>query len=341
MNLPVTVYISTRNRYEQLFHAIQSITFQTQKPSYLVVFDDGEHKDFVKDPIFNHLFFLLSKFGIQWKIIKTPNHGQLKNHFEILNPDNSPTEFIWRMDDDDVADPFFLEKVFKLFEDPKVGGASGRVIHGATLNNDICSPDIKDCLFKFAPQWGEFDNIIETQHFYNTFVYRKSIANYFIIPNLSRIGHREETIFSHRIFKEGYKLLVDGSAHVYHFQAGKGGIRDFNDQAMWDSDEAVFIGLLKDWGIKTNKYKLIHLDNGRGDHYAFKHILPEIREKFNDHKIIISCCYADVFFDDEDVELIDLQSGKFLGGEKYNAYKFMAENNWKSHISEAFRQLYL
>jgi len=90
---------------------------------------------------------------------------------------------------------------------------------------------------------------------------------------------------------------------------------------------------MEKWG-----YKLIVLDNGIGDHFAFLNILPELIKKYK--KIIISCCYPEVFEDFPEVNLISIAAVPLILQERYNIYKWMGDNNWKESIVNAFAKLY-
>jgi hypothetical protein len=98
----------------------------------------------------------------------------------------------------------------------------------------------------------------------------------------------------------------------------------------WDHQEFIKI-------METEfSVKLIHLGVGLGDIYAFKHILPDLKKKYQ--TVIIGCCCPAVF-EAENVKLIPYEAAKNSSGD--NVYDWMAERNWKGSIVEAYRGMYL
>ncbi len=341
-NLDVTASISTRDRYDVLILALQAIAFQTTPPKHLFIFDDGAQADLRQNIVYANIFKLLEQKGINWRVIFGEKKGQVKNHQKTL--DMAQTPFIWRLDDDTAPEPQVLETLYKHMSDPKVGAVAGPVAHlDGFLPKEATSPFIEDSLFKYSIQFAKVEGVKEVQHMYSTFLYRKTAAKHGYPTYLSTVGHREETIFSHGIFRAGWKLLVDGNAITWHLKCPTGGIRGFNNVKLWEDDDRKYIQKLKEWGVRPNEYFLCHLNNGVGDHYVFKGLLPEIRAKHPDKKIIVAACYPDVFFDEENLEVISLNAGAALSRkplEAYDIYKFGHDNKWTGHISEIYRKLY-
>ena len=122
---------------------------------------------------------------------------------------------------------------------------------------------------------------------------------------LSPVGHREETMFTYEIKRAGYKVLIDGEATIWHLRAPQGGIRSYEHDFLWQHDEKIFARKLAEYNIKAKESKLIVLNNGLGDHYAFKMMLPELKQKYADKRIVIAASYPDVLAD-EGVEIISI-----------------------------------
>lgn len=344
----VTVEISTKNRYETLSHALQSVISQTFKPERLIIWDDSDNPiDLRQNNIFFNLFKTLDLKGIKWEVLLGPRMGQVTNHQSTINI--AKTEWIWRLDDDNIAEANCLEKLMETVEKcefkDKLGAVAGCVLHpSVTFHKNATSGLIADSNFKYASQFAKFEGIKNVEHLYSTFLFRKNAAKHGYCKELSRVGHREETIFTYEMKLAGWQLLVNGDAVTYHWQCPTGGIRTYNNVDYWTKDQKIFENKLQKWGVNLNKYKFIYLNNGIGDHYAFRKILPEIKEKYKDHKIIISACYEHAFFDEKDVEIIDLNSGNILAhGDvgKYDVYEYCFKNNLNKPISEAFKLMYL
>lgn len=344
----VTVEISTKNRYDILSNCLQSVISQTYKPFKIILFDDSDNPiDLRNDSKFFNLFRIMDIKGIQWEVVFGEKVGQVANHQKAL--ERCETEWLYRCDDDNILECNTLEKLIRHTFNDKVGAVASCVLHpGAFFHPNSTSGKIEDCNFKYAVQFAKFDGVQSVDHLYSTFLYRKSAAiKHGYEKGLSRVGHREETLFSYQMKRAGWDLLVDGSAITWHFQFPTGGIRDFSDGSLWWKDQQLFEKRMSEWGVNFTKYKFVYLDNGIGDHFAFKHILKEVKAKFSDHKIIIAPCYPEVFADEEGIELIDLNSGKILGRdwvEKLNIYRFCFENKWSDkdgNLVEAFRKMYL
>jgi hypothetical protein len=213
---------------------------------------------------------------------------------------------------------------------PDVGAVGGSVlVPGGAVGGG--SGDLGDVYHKPNIQWHSEEKVVEVDHLYSSFLYRAGLVNYCL--DLSPMAHREETIFSHRLKCEGYRLLVDLSAKTYHFQQPAGGIRSegVHSQENGLKDEAIFTELMEFWG-----YKLINLDTGLGDHLVFLHILPALKLKYK--RVIIGCAYPDVFAGHPDVEIVSCAVSKKWRSD--NVYKWMGDHQWKGTILEAFELMY-
>ncbi|MFA6971366.1 MAG: glycosyltransferase family 2 protein [Gallionella sp.] len=339
----VTATISTKDRYfTTLPLAIFAIANQTHKVDKLIIFDDGEHKDIREIPLYKNLIGLIEKKGIQWAVVWGERKGQVANHQKAL--ELAKTEWIWRLDDDNAPEPDCLEKLLKV-ADKKTGAVGGLVPFSTMSTNPvkIASNKIEDIYLGLNKQWFRHEGVSEVDHLYSTFIFRKRAGQHGYCKELSKVGHREETIFTYEMKRAGWKLLLNPEAVTWHFREATGGIRSETDHGFWDFDEKVFRWKMdKEWMIKPTPVKLIVLNNGLGDHITFHEILPEIREKFKGNKMIISCCYTDIFKNDKDVELISIGEAQAMTNiEQFNIYKWMWDRNWNKSIIEAYRGMYL
>lgn len=335
----ITVGIPTRNRYDSLDKTLLSIALQTHKPHEVIIIDDTEKAlDIREIPHYLYILRLLDDKGIKWRVEFGLHKGQHYSHQRVQ--EIAETDLIFRIDDDEVAEPDVLEKLYNtLTADEKCGAVAPAVTLPnpaplpSGLNNSIQMMDLPNM------QWFRGTGVYDADHLYSCFLYRKGIAKYEL--SLSSVAHREESIFTYSIKRAGYSIAVNMDAHVHHFQESKGGIRTFHDGSLWDHDERIFQGLLNLWGVGTHKRKVIILDNGIGDHYAFKNILPELRSRHS--KITIAACYPDVFWDEEGLNLISIAEAKLMYGniDPYNVYHFMEDHKWEGTLTEAFKALYL
>jgi hypothetical protein len=54
-------------------------------------------------------------------------------------------------------------------------------------------------------QWNIIKEVKEVQHLHCSFLYRAGVQDYNL--GLSRVAHREETLFTYGLFQKGYKIL--------------------------------------------------------------------------------------------------------------------------------------
>lgn len=334
----VTAYVVTRDRYDTLSHALLSIVCQKIVPARLIIFDDGEHKDIRGIPVYGHIFSMLQERNIKWEVVFAPHAGQVWSHRKALEMAN--TEFLWRVDDDNYAEAdvlgLLLQAINKSPDIAAVGGLS--LVPGTTVTGNF-SGNITDIFNEPNMQWKRewsAGQDLEVDHLHNTFLYRRTAGNFpACMLELSRVGHREETIFTYDMKKRGHRLCVVPKALTWHLRAPHGGIRSESSSEMYAADEKLFINWL---GGKEPK-KLIVLDNGIGDHYAFKQILGDVKAKYGPLKI--ACCYPEVFWDD-DSELVSIAYVKSLNVDldAHNVYKYMWDRQWSRPLVDAFKEMY-
>jgi len=205
---------------------------------------------------------------------------------------------------------------------------------------------IEDILNPFNLQWYQWSgHPVEVDHLYSTFLYRvaagRKAGGYSKV--LSPVGHREETMFSHEIKRAGYKLLVTPDALTWHFREGTGGIRSYTDGSLWARDEEVFKAKLLEWGVTPREYKFVVLNNGLGDHFMFKSILPELIAKNPGKRIVIANCYPEVFKDVAGVTLASIADAFAAFGnlDQWDAYRAGEERRWKKSFPDLYRAMYL
>ena len=317
--------IPTKNRYDALFQCLQAVAFQTVRPDKVIIYDDGEHKDLREDPIGRYVLPLLHRQGIGWEVVFLGGKGQ---HIAHQMANTAGYDFVWRLDDDNVPEPNVLERLLFHMKDDvgAVGGAVyeiNRLVKGGTSK-------IEDFFHKGNIQWAPDQGIHEVDFLYSSFLYRAGIVDY--KHKMSPAAFHEETIFTHRLRRAGWRLIADTSIHTHHFKSPHGGTRDANLEWAYEWDHREFMQIMeREFGVK-----LIHLGVGLGDNYAFKHILPELKRRYQ--TVILGSCYPEVF-DGEDVKIIPYDEAKKCNQD--NVYDWMAERFWKGSLIDAYREMYL
>lgn len=311
--------ISTRGRYDTtLPMAIQSVITQTLKPDRLVIFDDNpEPKDIREIQHYEYLLHMLHEKGIEWHVIFGEKKGQ---HFNHQKANTMGFDWVWRLDDDTVAEPNVLENLFKHVT-PEIGAVGGSVLTPPFIKGLNSTGKIED-LEEQSIQWDYIKEIKEVDHLHCSFLYRAGIHDYNL--GLSQVAHREETLFTFGLKQKGYKLLVVPDAITWHMKNRKGGIRDFQKE-MFDHDEYIFRNHLQ-YKDKT----IVVLDNGMGDHIIFSHVLKDIKNAE------VFSCYPDIVPGRSIAEAMQL----FGDIDCYSIYRKMDQWNWKDSLENAFKKMY-
>lgn len=335
----VTAYVSTKNRYfTTLPLCIIGIAMQTYKPKKLIIYDDGDHKDMREDSLYKNIFAMLECNGIQWEVRFTAGIGQIPNHQNAL--DTATTDWLWRIDDDNVPENLALEKMVSVIDDD-IGAVGGLVLHPKMGNlSRLASSKIEDIYLGMNVQWYRFSGVKEVDHLYSTFIYRKEAGKHGYCLELSVAGHREETIFTYEMKRAGWRILVNPESITWHYRTSSGGTISIARPELFAHNENVFRRKLSEWGVKIREHKLIVLDSGLGDHLVFKKVLPEIKAK---HKnILLAVCYPQVFDSDKDLTILSIGEAKQITNiDNQNVYKWMAERNWKEGLEEAYRRMFV
>lgn len=350
----VTAEISTKDRYfTTLPMAISAVATQTHKPDKLKIYDDGEQLDLRGLPPFDNLLKMLDELKIEWEVIATPRKGQVTNHQHCL--DNADTDFIFRVDDDEIPMPDCLERLLNTICDygngeelETIGAVAGLVHHPGAVSPlpDFVDGSMNDVRAGVNMQWFDFNSHPrEVEHLYSTFLYRvgagRKAGGY--PKGLSSVGHREETLFTHTIKRAGYKLLVTPYAKTFHLRESTGGIRSFNDSSLWEKDEKVFQSYLAEWGMNGGKpTKVIVADMGRGDHYLLLSILPQLKERHKDKELILAVCFPEIF-DGQDIKLISIADAKVMLGDRFDdalLYKYAWHTDAKRPVHETMLEFW-
>lgn len=347
--LKILAYVVTRNRWQTtLMLTISSLLNQKRVPDRVVVISDDDNIEWKNHPFYQMLKVSFAEKGVDFEIIPNKGKGQVAGHQYVNSDLGKNFDYVWRIDDDEVAEANVLEEIERFIlmnPEAKIGGVGPSVvIPGYVFDYKQFKPsdfgvEIKDIHLPNI-QWSNYPLPVEVQHLHSTFVYKPGIVNY--PKNLSRIGHREETMFTFRLYKTGYKLFALPFLRVWHYQNNYGGIRSEQDGKLWEKDEQVFKEFLRSYSIELKEPKFIGLANGLGDLFAFKQVLPEILQKHKDKSIYLCCDAPQVFEDFPGIRFISVAMARRIvpDFEDLNVYGWMSKNKWDKSIVEAFRSMY-
>jgi hypothetical protein len=314
--------ISTRNRYRTTLPlAISAVINQSRPPEQLIVFDDSDPaEDLRQDPVYKSLFEIMNHKKIEWEWIWSTKLGPHHNH-QMANL--RAKQWVWRVDDDTIPEPGVLATLLS-HTNLKVGGVGTAVL---TPNWDQ-TPRTATGKIEFVDQepniqWGRIYQSKRVEHLHCSFLYRAGVIDYNL--GLSRVAHREETLFSWQLHQKGWELWAVPGPVTWHLKLDSGGIRSDNAQNLYDHDSRIFGNFLA-----TKDQTIVVLDCGMGDHVVASHVLPKICNP------LVFSCYPDI------VPGLSIQEAKDRFGsiDQWNIYKKMSEWNWNSSIEQAFAKLY-
>jgi FkbM family methyltransferase len=352
--IEVTVDIATKNRYfSTLPTTLLSVMMQTYPIKKIIIVDDsdpekdGKMKDLRQNPMYQYLFSMISKKGIEWEVVFGVHKGQHHSHQIVM--DRAKTDFIWRLDDDEYAEPNVLEELVSQMNSG-VGLVAGLVLD--PIQSQQAPPNyfnnnrLADINTRENTQWlmQPKGKTIEVEHLYSSFLYRK-VEDIKYCLELSPAAHREETLFSYEYVRKGWKALVTTSAVTWHFRNPEGGIRSHNNPDFWSGDDKIFQRKLTSWSVNTEGKKMIIIDAGIGDTIVFMQIVPELLKKWPN--LVIGTYYFSLF-KNYAVELVPTWTAKDIMGEKLaetqNVYRYLwqeSDKGRKLHILDAYKEMFI
>jgi GT2 family glycosyltransferase len=315
--------IATRGRYQTTLPlALNSIINQTKLPDKLVIFDDNDEPEDVRNNnIYQHLFSIMDYKGIKWEWVYAAKKGQ---HHIHQSANRMGYDWVWRVDDDAIPEPNVLEELYSWINDDV--GAIGGAILTLPVNPDTSknTGKIEDIDKEPNIQWAEIKKLKEVEHLHCSFLYRAGVHDYNL--GLSRVAHREETLFTYGLYLKRYKILAAPHANTWHLKNPQGGIRSESNQQLYQHDELIFRNTLA-----YKDKKIVVLNCGMGDHIVFKNVMKDITNAE------VFTCFPDIVPGRPISEAMSL----FGDIDQWSIYKKMAEWNWTDSLEKAFRKLYL
>jgi hypothetical protein len=315
--------VATRGRYfTTLPLVLNAIINQTRPVDKLIVFDDNdEPQDMRKELVYSYFFQMLDSKGIEWEWKFAMKKGQHHIH-QMANIQGY--EWVWRVDDDAIPEPNVLEELYR-FTGPSTGAVGGQILTPPYM------PDTNEVTGKIDNidsepnvQWGKFNVARQVEHLHCSFLYRAGIVDYNL--GLSRVAHREETLFTWGLHRKGYINWAVPNAVTWHMKNPQGGIRAETNRQLYEHDEQIFRNHLA-----CRDKTIVVLNCGMGDHVVFSHVLPEIKNAE------VFTCYPEIVPGKSIAEAHRL----FGDVDHHNIYKKMDQWRWTDSLENAYRKLYL
>ena len=229
------------------------------------------------------------------------------------------------LDDDCVPEATVLQSLYShATQFPNVGAVGGAILTPPLQNTSKSTGLIKDIDYEPNIQWNFIDGIREVEHLHCSFLYRAGVYDF--NTGLSRVAHREETLFTYGLHQKGYKVLVVPNAVSWHMKNPQGGIRAETKKEMYDHDEQIFRNTLS-----FNDNTVVVLNSGLGDHIVFNSILGFIKNP------VVFGCYPEI------IPCRSIAEAQNLFGsiDQWNIYGKMDQWKWTDTLENAYRKLYL
>ena len=235
-------------------------------------------------------------------------------------------DWVWRVDDDAIPEPNVLENLyFHTTYNLNTGAVGGSILSPpSNYNTSLTTGKIEHINLEPNIQWEKINNSKKVEHLHCSFLYRAGVYDYNL--GLSRVAHREETLFTYGLHQKNYDIHVVPNAITWHMKNPEGGIRSETKQEMYEHDEKIFKNFMM-----YKDYNIVVLNSGMGDHLVFNTILPNIKNPW------IYTCYPEI------VQGHSIAEAQHLFGniDQWNIYKKMDQWKWKGNLEDAYRKLYL
>ena len=322
--------VATRGRYfTTLPLVLNAIINQTKPVDKLVIFDDNDQpKDMRKEMIYSYFFQMLDSKGIEWEWLFAEKKGQ---HHIHQRANRMGYDWVWRCDDDAIPEPNVLERLYSYAQgvdelgESKVGAVGGSILTPPYMPDTTKVTGLIDNIDSEPNiQWGKIERAKQVEHLHCSFLYRAGVCDY--NTSLSRVAHREETLFTYELHCKGYKILAVPNAVTWHMKNPEGGIRSETKREMYEHDEQIFRNILE-YKDKT----IVVLNSGMGDHIVFSHVLPEVKNP------VVFGCYPEI------MPCRPIAEAQSLFGDidRYSVYGKMDQWKWSDSLENAYRKLYL
>lgn len=315
--------VATRGRYfTTLPLVLNAIINQTTLPDKVIIFDDNdEPQDMRNEMIYQYFFQMLDIKGVQWEWLFAGKKGQHHIH-QAAN--TMGFDWVWRCDDDAIPESNVLGNLLGYASLDSVGAVGGSILTPPlVMDTKNSTGKVADIDTEPNIQWNYIKQSKEVEHLHCSFLYRAGVHDYNL--GLSRVAHREETLFTYGLHLKGYKILAVPHAVTWHMKNPQGGIRSETKKEMYEHDERIFRNI-----VGMSDRTIVVLNSGLGDHIVFNSILGSIRNP------VVFGCYPEV------IPCRSIAEAQALFGDldQWNIYKKMCEWNWKGSLQDAFRKLY-
>jgi len=263
----ITVLLTTCDRYDTTLPlCLMSIFNQSHPPDRVVLIDDSKQKKFYDYQILKNMLILFREKNIEFDYY----HGACKGAVPALQIglDKIEDGWVFKIDDDNILSCDTLELFNNNIQD-NIGAMSGIIIDKYLYsfyerNPDKASKEENGYYNRIENIYSEIniqmmheqsDEIKKVEHIYSNYFFKRDLADDYPLE-LSPSARREDTVFTHTIFRKGYDLIIIPQIKIYHLSDG---LR--SGDSKWLStdrkkNELFFIEKLKEWGVVPDKIRI-------------------------------------------------------------------------------------
>lgn len=267
MTIPVTINLTTRGRYNTTLPiCLNSIINSSVSPEEIILVDDNEKKEFFNIEISKIILSLMKLKNIKFSYYHGESKGQTIAANIALN--HSKTPYIFKMDDDNILNSNVLETLYNtIIQDENIAAVSGLIfccdLDKKRLPEENSQPynKIENIFSHFNIQMcgGQSKEIKECEHLYSNYLFRRFLVESYPLE-FAPAGHREDTVFTYPLYKQGYRLLVNPNCITYHIH-NSGGNKKHGFSDVVKNEELFLSKLEKEWNIIPNKLQIKREDN--------------------------------------------------------------------------------
>lgn len=238
-----SVCINACDRPGMLWKTMNSLANQTMLDFEVVIVDDGT-VDSREDERIGRAINILRAVGIPVNYAKNSTQVGLARSRNIAR-DMSRTDIVIKLDDDHYCDSDFVKQLVSSYAGrPKAGciGSLFPLIHDGIGVTEHCPQRFGVLTDKWENQQlrlyaADSPTLVPADTVRGIMAYRR-VPDIRHDERLSKISHREDTIFSIEYLRKGYFNFVNTRAVAYHLYAKKGGCRSFTAEEAAKQREA-------------------------------------------------------------------------------------------------------
>lgn len=260
----VTVLVTTCDRYDTTLPlCLMSIINQTYKPNRVVLVDDNKEKKFYEYEILRNILLLCKHKEIKFDYYQGPSKGCV--YALDLGLSKIKSGWVMKVDDDNVLNPDVLEIYVNNISE-NVGAIGGLILDSKSHLVEEHEQDVYNKVSQIFSKWNiqmiknQSDKIKPVEHIYSNYFFNMELGIKQTLE-LAPSCHREDTMFTHQIFRKGYDLIIIPQSVTYHLNYDDNTGDNRYSKENFNKNEFFFIEKLKEWDIVPKEIEIIELQD--------------------------------------------------------------------------------